>query len=142
MAANPAYGWIRIDSDAMRLAFEDSDLDIDFLDVDDNLTPLPGDSIIGFDFGTMKRTLKLFNVRAKTLADISRIIDKLKDLSIAGVPYEIKWQINSGGSFFEWDGDSSTMNVLCRKMQGITKEGAGDQTLYKVRQIIFKEADK
>ena len=82
MAADPNYGWIRIDSDAMRLAFEDSDLDVDFLDVDDNLTPLPGDSIIGFDFGTMKRTLKLFNVRAKTLADISRIIDKLKDLLI------------------------------------------------------------
>jgi len=105
---------------------------------------MPADTIIGFSFGVIKRTFSLLNVRFKTTADIESMLDKIKDLQKAGTPFKVEWQIHStggAGDFFEFDGDTGYMMCFCESITKLNKT-PGDQTVYKVQKIIFREASK
>lgn len=96
---------------------------------------MPQDTVVGYSFGTTKRKLRLINVRAKIQADIELILKKLVDLDIAGDPYKLEWQVHSDGAagdFFAFDGDTRSMQVLCKKWTNLTKEAKGDGTIYKI----------
>jgi len=134
------YGWCEVNDD-FKLAFEDSDFSIKF---ENTITPLPADTVIGFSFGVIKRTFSLLNVRFKTTADVESMLDKIKDLQKTGTPFKVEWQIHStgaAGDFFEFDGDIGYMYCFCESVTKANK-APGDQTIYKIQKITFKEAYK
>lgn len=135
------YGWCEVNSD-FNLAFEDSDLSIKY---ENTITPLPGDTVLGFSFGVTRRIFTITNVRFKTQADGELMLSKLQTLEEAGVPFKLEWQVHSSGGagdFFAFDGTTRSMQVLVEQIKKLNKPAKGDQTIYKSQQIIFKEASK
>lgn len=102
----------------------------------------PQDLTIGFDYGTIKRVFKLKDVRFSSIVDIELMLDKFKDLSIAGVPYKIEWQVKSTPQYFKFDGDTAYITGFCRRIRGLSQESKGDQEIFLVKQIIFVEGSK
>lgn len=135
------YGWCEVNDD-FKLAFEDSEFSVKFVN---SITNLPIDTTYGWSFGEIRRTFALLNVRFKTTEDAEDMLDKIKDLQVTGDPYKVEWQIHSdggAGDFFEFDGDTGYMKCLCDEISAIKKVSGGDQTIYKSRKIAFIEASK
>lgn len=135
------YGRCEVNSD-FNLAFEDSDLSIKYENI---ITPLPGDTVLGFSFAVTKRMFTIMNVRFKTQADGELMLSKLQTLEEAGLPFKLEWQVHStggAGDFFAFDGTTRSMQVLVEQIKKLNKPAKGDQTIYKSQQIIFKEASK
>lgn len=135
------YGWCEVNSD-FNLAFEDSDLSVAY---ENTITPLPGNTVIGFSFGVTKRMFTIINVRFKTQADSELMLSKLQTLQDAGLPFKLQWQVHStggAGDFYAFDGTTRSMQVLVDKIKRLDKPAKGDQTIYKCQQIVFKEASK
>ena len=135
------YGWAEVNSD-FNLAFEDSDLSVKF---ENEITPLPVDTTIGFSFRVTKRIFTIVMVRFKTQADAELMLSKLQTLQEAGLPFKLEWQVHStggAGDFFAFDGTTRSMLVLVDQIKRLDKPAKGDQTIYKVQQIVFKEASK
>ena len=135
------YGRCEVNSD-FNLAFEDSDLSIKYENI---ITPLPGDTVLGFSFGVTRRLFTIMNVRFKTQADGELMLTKLQTLEEAGLPFKLEWQVHSSGGagdFFAFDGTTRSMQVLVEQIKKLNKPAKGDQTIYKSQQIVFKEASK
>lgn len=135
------YGWCKVNSD-FNMAFEDSDFSIKYENI---INPFALDTNIGFTLAVTKRTFTIVMVRFKTQADAESMLSKIQALQNALTPFKIEWQIASGGAagdFFAFDGTTRSMLVLCDNIKRLDKPAKGDQTIYKVQQIVFKEASK
>lgn len=132
-------GWCEVNDD-FKLAFEDSEFNVDFESVDDQ--HYPQDISVAFDYGTIKRTFKLKNIRFSSLSDVQSMLDKFKDLSKAGSPYKVEWTVHSTPSYFKFDGDTAYMMCLCRSIRGLSQESKGDQGIFLVKEILFVEGSK
>jgi len=132
------YGVIEID-DSWKLAPEEVDFSVD-LDVDINNYPM--DVTIGFSFGTTGRKVRLMNTRFKTLSDVQTFLGNIKTLHEAGAPYKLEWKVESTPTYFSFDGSTAYMYVFCTKIQGLIQESKGFQTIFKIRLIEFREAQK
>lgn len=136
------YGWGKFNNGDFKLAFENSQLSVKF---ENNITILPGHTIIGFSFGEMAFKFVIINTRFKIQADAELAIAKFVALQTTGAPFKVEWQIATGGAagdFFAMDGTTRSMLMLCDGITNFTKSGGGNQTKYHIPRIVFKEASK
>lgn len=134
-------GRCRLNSDNnFILAFEDSDFSGDFVSVKPN--NYPQDITICQDYGTIKRTFMIKNVRFGSIADAEKCMENLVTLSKAGAAYKLEWAVHSTPTYFEFDGTQAYMMVFCKSFRNLTHESKADQGVFLIKQILFVEASK
>jgi len=104
------------------------------------ISHFPGDSHIGYDLGTIIRTVYVVDAQFTSTADAEAFLSTLKTLQAAGT-MTLELQIEAA-DYFEIDGTTTSIEVLCRKVSKLQRvtQGYGTPSVYKVPFIIFEEA--
>lgn len=82
------------------------------------------------------------SVRCASTTDAELILSNLQTLQEAGVPFKVEWAIHSTPTYFKFDGTTAYMYCLCEEIGDLEKESPGDQSVYKISRIVFKEGTK
>lgn len=132
------YGTIEV-NDSWQLA----PMEVFFeVDLEATINTFPTDVCIGFSFGTTGRTLKLSDVKFKSLSDVQTFLGNIQTLHEAGSPYKVEWQVEATPTYFKFDGTTAYMTCFCTKIKGLSQKGAGYQSVFTIAQIVFVEASK
>lgn len=138
MATFDLDGWLILSNgvDTWKVPYQTFEYD---LSAEPEIDNLPGDSRIGFDLGSRKRTVKINMLHFESAGDLDDCMDDLEDWNDAGA-WDLRIQISSSPTYFPFSKAGSTIKVLFKDFRGVTKTTKGDIQHFIIKMLLLKEA--